>query len=406
MGICCLKNSLLFLLAFTSALLVEPIIADSGLAQTEAEDDTMVAMAEFDILDGSGVLENVGDQINGIPMEPLSEGWLEDLIIAPVPGYSPQLGWMLSGMAGYFIDLDKQNPDTKPSVIGAFGMISENDSYMYGVGTYLHLFGDELRVKAGAGYGDINYRYYGTGNILNKTGISVQIRQKMPLYFVSTTYRVWNQFYMGVGFLGGNVETGVDVRYEGPPLFLDVTVDIDVAALEIPLQFDTRDHEQFPRNGWLINGRALLYRKDLGSDIDTETFMVNINNYIPMRERDALALRLYLRGTDDGAPFFLLSTFGGRTDLRGYESGRYRDRMMYATQAEYRWQPSDRWIYTGFAGFGEVAEQFSDMGENYLPATGVGVRFVISKKHNVGLAADVATGIEGTQFYFGVGQAY
>lgn len=395
-----------FTVVLASALLVDPAFADSELTQTEPRADETFAMAEFDILDGSGVLENVNDEVSGIPMEPLIEDWPEDLIIAPVPGYSPQLGWMLSGMAGYFMDLDKQNPDTKPTIIGAFGMISENDSYVYGVGTYLHLFGDKLRVKAGAGYSDINYRYYGTGNILNENGLSVQIRQKMPLYFVSTTYRVWNQLYMGVGFLDGNVETGIDVRYEGPPLFLNPALDLDVTALELPLQYDTRDHDQFPRNGWLINGRALLYRHELGSDVDTETYMVNINNYIPMRERDVLALRLYLRGTGDDAPFFLLSTFGGRTDLRGYESGRYRDRMMYATQAEYRWQYSDRWIYTGFAGFGEVAELFSEMGENFLPAAGVGVRFVISRKHNVGLAADIATGIDGTEFYFGVGQAF
>jgi len=148
-GTCCLKSLMRFTVVLASALLVDPAFADSELTQTEPRADETFAMAEFDILDGSGVLENVNDEVGGIPMEPLIEGWPEDLIIAPVPGYSPQLGWMLSGLAGYFMDLDKQNSDTKPSIIGAFGMISENDSYVYGVGTYLHLFGDKLRVKAG-----------------------------------------------------------------------------------------------------------------------------------------------------------------------------------------------------------------------------------------------------------------
>jgi hypothetical protein len=35
-------------------------------------------------------------------------------------------------------------------------------------------------------------------------------------------------------------------------------------------------------------------------------------------------------GPMEDTPFFLLSTFGGSSDLRGYPSGRYRDRMMYA----------------------------------------------------------------------------
>jgi outer membrane translocation and assembly module TamA len=126
-----------------------------------------------------------------------------------------------------------------------------------------------------------------------------------------------------------------------------------------------------------------------------------------MRKQDVLALRATVRSTGgDDVPFFLLSSFGGSTDLRGYPSGRYRDRMMYALQSEYRWQFNDRWIFTGFAGFGEVADNFGDFGENYLPAAGIGTRFVLSKKHRVGLSADIAVGKDGTEFYFGVGEAF
>jgi outer membrane translocation and assembly module TamA len=110
--------------------------------------------------------------------------------------------------------------------------------------------------------------------------------------------------------------------------------------------------------------------------------------------------------TSGNAPFFLLSTFGGSTDLRGYPSGRYRDRMMYALQSEYRWQVNDQWIATGFAGFGEVAADMSDFGENFLPAAGVGLRYVLSQKHRVGLSFDVAVGDDGAEFYFGVGEAF
>jgi hypothetical protein len=122
-----------------------------------------------------------------------------------------------------------------------------------------------------------------------------------------------------------------------------------------------------------------------------------------MREQDTLAFRAYTRSTGGDAPFFLLSTFGGSTDLRGYPAGRYRDRMMYALQSEYRWQFSDSWIFTGF---GEVAENFGDFGENFLPAAGIGARFVLSKKHRVSLSADIAVGNDGTEYYFGVGEAF
>jgi len=80
--------------------------------------------------------------------------------------------------------------------------------------------------------------------------------------------------------------------------------------------------------------------------------------------------------------------------------------MMYSMQSEYRWQYSDRWIFTGFAGVGEVAESFSDFGENFLPAVGLGTRFVLSQKHRISLSMDVARGVDGSEYYFGVNEAF
>lgn len=341
----------------------------------------------------------------GNPVKSFVEKWPDDLIIAPIPGYSPQMGWMLTLAGGYFLESRDEESGVSPSLLGGFGMVAENGSYAFGGGANLHLLDDNLRVKAGAAYMDVRYRYYGRGNTINDLGISVDILQESPMYFAEGTWRIWNKLYVGVGYLTGDVDTRLRINLPETPFF-DPVLNIDIGAYSVPVQFDSRDHEQFPREGWLVNGRGMIYRKSAGSDFDAETFKVAINNYRPVRDRDVLALRLVLRSTNGDAPFFLQSTFGGKTDLRGYPSGRYRDRMMYALQGEYRWQFNNRWIFTGFAGFGEVAESFGDMGENFLPATGIGARFVLSQKHRVGLAADIAVGKDGTEFYFGVGEAF
>ena len=80
--------------------------------------------------------------------------------------------------------------------------------------------------------------------------------------------------------------------------------------------------------------------------------------------------------------------------------------MMYAVQGEYRWQINEKWIATGFAGFGEVAHSASEFGNNFLPAAGVGARFVISQKHRVSLSLDYAFGKDGGEIYVGVGEAF
>jgi outer membrane translocation and assembly module TamA len=172
------------------------------------------------------------------------------------------------------------------------------------------------------------------------------------------------------------------------------------------MQFDSRDHEQFPRNGWLIDSKATFYRASAGSDFDADVWALSVNRYLPVRNRDVLALRARIRTASEDAPFFLLSTLGGSKDLRGYPSGRYRDRMMYALQGEYRWHFSERWIFTGFLGFGEVMDSLREAGSDYLPAAGLGARFVLSTKHRVGISADVAVGNDGAEVYLGVGEAF
>jgi hypothetical protein len=361
-----------------------------GHAFAATEDDEVDSDRDFE-LPGADVAETVGDggldlkdvDFVGSPLKKLAGRWPEDLVIAPIPGRSPQLGWKLTLAGGYFLESRDEDSEVAPSLLGGFAMVAENGSYAYGGGAF-----------------------YGIGNDAGVSGIGADILQEGPMYFASASWRVWNKLYVGLGYLGGEVETRLRFTLPDPPPFFDPSLKLDIGAYSIPIDFDTRDHEQFPRKGWLVSGRAMFYRESAGGDFDAETFKISVNHYRPMREQDVLALRATVRSTSDGAPFFLLSTFGGSTDLRGYPSGRYRDRMMYALQSEYRWQFNDRWIFTGFAGFGEVADNFGDFGENLLPAAGVGARFVLSKKHRVGLSADIAVGKDGTEFYFGVGEAF
>jgi len=352
-----------------------------------------------------GGLELTDVDFEGSSLKRFVEKWPDDLVIAPVPGRSPQVGWSLALGGGYFLESKDEDSDVAPSVLGGFAWYAENGSYAYGLGGNLHLLDDDLRVKFGAGYMDVKYRYYGRGEGQNDLGVYLDILQEAPMYFGSASYRVWKKLYIGLGYIAGSVDTRPEIVTD-ETTFLDPTLSLDIGAITIPIIVDTRDHEQFPRHGWLMEGRTMLYRKDVGSDFDAETYMISVNRYLPMRDNDVLAFRGYFRTTGGNAPFFILSTFGGGSDLRGYPSGRYRDKAMYALQGEYRWALNDSWIITGFAGFGEVAPDFGSFDGDYLPAAGVGARFVVSQKHRVSLSFDVAQGKDGTEYYFGVGEAF
>ena len=91
------------------------------------------------------------------------------------------------------------------------------------------------------------------------TDLALDIEQKGPLYFTKGTYRVWRRLYIGLGYLGGTVETGLrspgDLIPGLPPNLLP-TFDLDMGAIVVPLEIDSRDDNQFPRQGWKIDGDA------------------------------------------------------------------------------------------------------------------------------------------------------
>lgn len=100
--------------------------------------------------------------------------------------------------------------------------------------------------------------------------------------------------------------------------------------------------------------------------------------------------------------------FGSKAALRGYPTGRYRDRASWAAQVELRRRVSKRWGGTAFLGVGGIAPSASGLlGEgNVLPAAGIGVRYLPFKDNDVHLRLDVAAGKNDYGVYLGIGEAF
>jgi hypothetical protein len=120
-----------------------------------------------------------------------------------------------------------------------------------------------------------------------------------------------------------------------------------------------------------------------------------------------LAYRAFGKFTAGRVPFFDLAFFGTHNDLRGYPGGQYVDKMMIATQAEYRWRFWGKWGMVAFAGIGEVAPTLSEFGAgNLLPSVGAGLRYMVSEANRVNISVDYARGKDGDAVYFYIGEAF
>ena len=82
-------------------------------------------------------------------------------------------------------------------------------------------------------------------------------------------------------------------------------------------------------------------------------------------------------GDDDTAPYFLLPQLGSGSTLRGYPTGRFRDRNSLLTSAEFRWVPNRLALDMAiFYDAGKVAPRFGDLDFKDLESSwGVGARF-------------------------------
>jgi len=178
----------------TALLLVSPVHGQDR--------DFDLPAGEFAEFTSDGGLELADAEFTGSPIKRFAERWPDDLVIAPIPGRSPQVGWTLAVAGGYFLESEKEDAEHAPSVIGGFGWYAENDSYAFGAGGNLHLLDDDLRVKFGAAYMDVRYRFYGIGE-RNDLGVSVDILREAPMYFTSASYWIWKKLYVGTEYYFG-----------------------------------------------------------------------------------------------------------------------------------------------------------------------------------------------------------
>ena len=329
-----------------------------------------------------------------------------ETVVAPIPSRSPLLGWTLSVPAMFLYRPAGADPEDQVWVSGAFGFYAENDSWGGGLFHKMSVGGDAWRLKGALFHADLNYDYYGIGG--GGDGPSIPLSQPTDLVMLEALRRGRPNLYFGLKAIYGETEVRLDLPGDILPPGIgpeDLRLDFTLATLNPRLQFDTRDNEFYPRDGFLIDGDVAISRESIGADADYEKYEFSANNYSSLGQAGVLASRLHMKYVGKNAPFFLYPAFGQGSDLRGYQTGTYRDRFLVAAQAEYRHRFTPRLGAVAFAGVGTVAPDFADWGKT-LGSVGAGFRYVLAPKNNLSLRIDVARGRDESIYYVSIGEAF
>ncbi|HKQ24878.1 MAG TPA: BamA/TamA family outer membrane protein [Burkholderiales bacterium] len=333
-----------------------------------------------------------------------------EIVIVPIPSLNPTLGWGLAVPLMAIYKPASESRDSPPWTTGIAGSYSENGTWAAAAFHKMNLKNDTWRMLMAAGYADVNYDFFGVGSEAGDTNQSIPLNQQVTGGLFEVLRETFTDWYVGLRLLYGRTDVRLDTDLPqlppGSPPLPEILLSSKLAAVGLRVQYDSRDNQFYPTEGSLFDVKVDQFTDTLGSDFNYTSNSLAYNRYLGLGDRQVLALRGITAFSSGDAPFFALARIGG-TDLRGYISGQYIDRMMFAVQGEYRRGLTERFGVVVFAGVGEVAPDVGDLNsDNLLPSVGAGIRYRISKQHPINFRVDIARGKDDTAIYVGVGEAF
>jgi hypothetical protein len=333
-----------------------------------------------------------------------------EIVVVPIPSLNPTTGWGLAVPLMVIYKPESQSPDSPPWTTGIAGSYSENGTWAAAAFHKMNLKNDTWRMLMAAGFANVNYDFYGVGSEAGDSNQSIPINQEVTGALVEVLRETFTDWYVGLRLLHGRTDVRLDTSNPqlppGSPPLPEIVLSATLAAAGLRVQYDSRDNQFYPTHGSLFDIKLDHFDDALGSDFNYTATSLTYNRYLGLGDRQVLALRGITTFSSGDAPFFALARIGG-TDLRGYISGQYMDRMMFAVQGEYRRGLTERFGVVAFAGVGEVASDFNELNSHdLLPSIGAGIRYRLSKQHPINFRVDVSRGKDDTAIYVGVGEAF
>ncbi len=187
----------------------------------------------------------------------------------------------------------------------------------------------------------------------------------------------------------------------------------DVLFVGLSKIFDARNSNVYTTKGSYIK-LNYAYAPDLfgGENFSGSSAKLDFRTFKGYNIKTVLGFNMaYHTIQGSSTPFYLLPQLGNDQIMRGYYTGRYRDRNLLAAQLELRYRVIPRLGFAGFAGAGSVYNSRIDLG-NFKPTYGAGLRYFFDTIRGLSLRMDYAFGEKRTGeerqkgFYLAFGEAF
>lgn len=303
-------------------------------------------------------------------------------LFVPLLSSSPKLDTAAGLMVGYLHQFDE---GSRPSLFTVSAKYTTSESLIASAFAKTSFGADHHRLVGGIISGDINNDYedyLGSGRPLETND-----------HFRSAFLR-YLHWVEGDWFVGGMAAYSNYEMQGQDPQSDQILEELGLegftsGGLGLVVQHDSRDSDFRATRGWYLNVNNLAYREGLGGEEDFDIYRVDYRGYWSHGDGHVLAWRnrnqfSHQAPTGSYSPIY----------LRGYTPGEYLGQHMSAVEVEERYQLTERWTLTAFAGvaclYGDgVNGEALDCGDrdNVYPAWGAGVQYLL--KPEAGIVANL-----------------
>jgi len=303
-------------------------------------------------------------------------------LLVPVFQSNPKLGLSLGGLAGYMHYFDEKS---RVSLFGVMAQYTSTGSIVGAAFTRSSFDEDRQRLVAGVAYGYVKNDYK---DYLG-TGVPLQSNGELHSFITRYLYRVQGDWFVGAQGIFQNFHISGNTAFDDQMLDILGIKGYKSSGVGVNAYHDSRDNENMPTRGWLLNANNVAYREGLGSEQNFDVYRLDLRGFIPHGDGNVLAARSWNWWTVD-AP----SAGQAPVLLRGYKIGQYLGKYMSSIEVEERLRIGKRWTSTFFTGVACLYGDGKDCSEsaNIYPMGGVGLQYVVKQKEGIVLNLEYAVG--------------
>jgi outer membrane protein assembly factor BamA len=331
-----------------------------------------------------------------------------DWFAYPFVFFTPETNWAFGAGGVISFKLSKRFK-SKPSSITASGYYTINNQYDITIQPDMYFLEDKLKIWSKFNYGEVFDFFYGVGNNTPEIENDKYLQENFSFQIKIQPKLFDERFNLGINYEFRRMN--VADKRGNPFLELGAFPGSDggtTSGLGMAISWDSRDNIFYPNTGGYYEFNGSNFWKFLGSDFNYNKYVLDFRRYFSLSDNQIFAVQTYFMYVNGTPPFYDLALLGGDKVMRGYLYGRYRDRLYYAAQAEYR-LPDIFWRFglVFFGGMGDVASKFAKITiATIKPTYGFGVRFRIDELQKLDLRVDVGFGKDTHGVYFSVNQAF